>query len=132
MNHMPTLRLSCTILLTMVLSLFGPVAYGEESTELPYWLTPSLAEKIISIEMTQQQRELFQASLAECLRNLRKDTEKVLRRGGADLEKKIARAQKRRFKAFEDTMLDALKENQQAAFKAYLAAQIEVLKEAFP
>ena len=132
MNYMPTLRPSCTILLTMVLSLFGPFANGEESTELPYWLTPSLAEKIIGIEMTQQQRELFQASLAECLRNLRKDTEKVLRRGGADLEKKIARAQKRRFNAFEDTMLDALKENQQAAFKAYLAAQIEVLKEAFP
>jgi len=132
MNYMPTLRLSCTILLTMVLSLFGPVAYGEESTELPYWLTPSLAEKIISIEMTQQQRELFQASLAECLRNLRKDTDKVLRRGGADLEKKIARAQKRRFNAFEDTMLEALKENQHEAFRVYLAEQVEVLREAFP
>ena len=132
MNYMPTLRPSCTILLTMVLSLFGPFANGEESTELPYWLTPSLAEKIIGIEMTQQQRELFQASLAECLRNLRKDTEKVLRRGGADLEKKIARAQKRRFKAFEDTMLNTLADHQHEAFKAYLAAQIEVLKEAFP
>jgi len=132
MNYMPTLRLSCTILLTMVLSLFGPVAYGEESTELPYWLTPSLAEKIISIEMTQEQRDLFLSSLAECLRSLRSDTEKVLRRGGADLEKKIARAQKRRFNAFEDTMLDALNENQHEAFRIYLAEQVEVLREAFP
>ena len=132
MNHMPTLRLSCTILLTMVLSLFGPVAYGEESTELPYWLTPSLAEKIISIEMTQQQRELFQASLAECLRSLRSDMDKALRRGGADLEKKIARAQKRRFNAFEDTMLNALADHQHEAFRVYLAEQIEVLREAFP
>ena len=132
MNYMPTLRPSCTILLTMVLSLFGPFANGEESTELPYWLTPSLAEKIISIEMTQQQRELFQASLAECLRNLRKDTEKVLRRGGADLEKKIARAQKRRFNAFEDTMLNALADHQHEAFRVYLAEQVEVLREAFP
>ena len=132
MNYTPALRRSCTFLLTMVLSLFGPVAYGEESTELPYWLTPSLAQKIIGIEMTQEQRDLFQSSLAECLRSLRSDTEKVLRRGGADLEKKIARAQKRRFNAFEDTMLDALEENQKAAFRIYLAAQIEVLKEAFP
>jgi hypothetical protein len=132
MNYTPALRRSYTFLWAMVLSLFSHFAHGEESTELPYWLTPSLAEKIISIEMTQEQRDLFQSSLAECLRSLRSDTEKVLRRGGADLEKKIARAQKRRFNAFEDTMLDALKENQKAAFKTYLAAQIEVLKEAFP
>ena len=58
--------------------------------------------------------------------------DKVLRRGGADLEKKIARAQKRRFNAFEDTMLDALNENQHEAFRVYLAEQIEVLREAFP
>ena len=132
MNYMPTLRLSYTFLWAMVLSLFGPVAYGEESTELPYWLTPSLAEKIISIEMTQEQRDLFQSSLAECLRSLRSDTEKVLRRGGADLEKKIARAQKRRFNAFEDTMLNALEDKQHEAFRVYLAEQIEVLREAFP
>ena len=132
MNYTHALRRSWLFLWAMVLSLSFHLAHGEESTGLPGWLTPSLAQKILSIEMNQEQRDLFQSSLAECLRNLRKDTEKVLRRGGADLEKKIARAQKRRFNAFEDTMLDALKENQQAAFKAYLAAQIEVLKEAFP
>ena len=132
MNAMPTVRRSSPILLTLALCLFSHFAHGEESTTLPGWLTPSLAQKILSIEMTQEQRDLFQSSLAECLKGLRSDTEKVLRRGGADLEKKIARAQKRRFNAFEDTMLNALEDKQHEAFRVYLAEQIEVLTEAFP
>ena len=132
MNATPTVRRSSPILLTLALCLFSCFAHGEESPTLPGWLTPSLAQKILSIEMTQEQRDLFQSSLAECLRGLRSDTEKVLRRGGADLEKKIARAQKRRFNAFEDTMLNALEDKQHEAFRVYLAEQIEVLREAFP
>ena len=132
MNAMPTMRRSSTILLMLALCLFSHFAHGEESTTLPGWLTPSLAQKILSIEMTQEQREIFQSSLAECLKGLRSDTEKVLRRGGADLEKKIARAHKRRFSIFENTMLEALEEQQHEAFKVYLAEQIAVLKEAFP
>jgi hypothetical protein len=85
MNAMPTMRRSSTILLMLALCLFSCFAHGEESPTLPGWLTPSLAQKILSIEMTQEQRDLFQSSLAECLRSLRSDTEKVLRRGGADL-----------------------------------------------
>ena len=132
MNYTHALRRSWLFLWAMVLSLSFHLAHGEESTGLPGWLTPSLAQKILSIEMNQEQRDLFQSSLAECLRNLRKDTEKVLRRGGADLEKKIARAQKRRFNAFEDTMLNALADHQHEAFRVYLAEQVEVLREAFP
>ena len=79
--------------------------------------------------MNSDQRTLFRSELTGCLEGLRNDVTKIMRRGGSDLRKKIERARKRRFGAFEDTMLEALSPNQHDAFKAYLAEQIEVLNE---
>ena len=79
--------------------------------------------------MNIEQRTLFRSELTGCLEGLRNDVTKIMRRGGSDLRKKIERARKRRFGAFEDNMLEALSPNQHDAFKAYLAEQIQVLNE---
>ena len=117
------------ILLLSTLALIASSAQAEEASGLPPWLTPSLAMKIVQIDMNSEQRTLFRSELTGCLEGLRNDVTKIMRRGGADLRKKIERARKRRFGAFEDTMLEALSPNQHDAFKAYLAEQIEVLNE---
>ena len=117
------------ILLLSTLALIASSAQAEETTGLPPWLTPSLAQKIVEIDMNGDQRTLFRSELTGCLEGLRNDVTKIMRRGGSDLRKKIERARKRRFGAFEDTMLEALSPNQHDAFKAYLAEQIQVLNE---
>ena len=117
------------ILLLSTLTLIAGSAQAEEASDLPPWLTPSLAKKIVEIDMNSDQRTLFRSELTGCLEGLRNDVTKIMRRGGSDLRKKIERARKRRFGAFEDTMLEALSPNQHDAFKAYLAEQIQVLNE---
>ena len=117
------------ILLLSTLALIASSAQAEEASGLPPWLTPSLAKKIVEIDMNSDQRTLFRSELTGCLEGLRNDVTKIMRRGGSDLRKKIERARKRRFGAFEDTMLEALSPNQHDAFKAYLAEQIQVLNE---
>ena len=115
------------ILLLSTLTLIAGSARAEEARDLPPWLTPSLAKKIVEIDMNSDQRTLFRSELTGCLEGLRNDVTKIMRRGGSDLRKKVERARKRRFGAFEDTMLEALSPNQHDAFKGYLAEQIEVL-----
>ena len=115
------------ILLLSTLTLIAGSAQAEEASDLPPWLTPSLAKKIVEIDMNSDQRTLFRSELTGCLEGLRNDVTKIMRRGGSDLRKKVERARKRRFGAFEDTMFEALSPNQHDAFKSYLAEQIEVL-----
>ena len=115
------------ILLLSTLTLIAGSAQAEEARDLPPWLTPSLAKKIVEIDMNSDQRTLFRSELTGCLEGLRNDVTKIMRRGGSDLRKKVERARKRRFGAFEDAMLETLSPNQHDAFKSYLAEQIEVL-----
>ena len=117
------------ILLLSTLALIAGSALAQEAGGLPPWLTPSLAKKIVEIDMNSDQRTLFRSELTGCLEGLRNDVTKIVRRGGSDLRKKIERARKRRFGAFEDTMLEALSTNQHDAFRSYLTEQIEVLNE---
>ena len=117
------------ILLLSTMTLIAGSARAEEASDLPPWLTPSLAKKIVEIDMNSDQRTLFRSELTGCLEGLRNDITKIMRRGGSDLRKKVERARKRRFGAFEDTMFEALSPNQREAFKSYLAEQIEVLNE---
>ena len=131
-NHMtiiPALRhLHCLILALIVLATSASL-YAEESPTLPPWLTLSLTKKILDIDMDEEQRTLFRASLTECLEGIRADVTKIMRRGGANLPKKMQRASKNRFSEFETKMLDALNPEQHDAFKIYLAEQIEVLQD---
>ena len=117
------------ILLLSTLALIAGSALAQEAGGLPPWLTPSLAKKIVEIDMNSDQRTLFRSELTGCLEGLRNDVTKIVRRGGSDLRKKIERARKRRFGAFEDSMLEALSTNQHDAFRSYLTEQIEVLNE---
>ena len=118
------------VALTMILSTSLVHAEGAES--LPSWLTPSLTQKIVDINMNPEQRITFGAALTEFVTDLRNDVGKVLRRGGSNLEKKLQRAKKKRVNAFRATMLEALDEKQHSAFEAYLSEQVEVMAEAFP
>ena len=125
-----TIRLNRFIMLLLsTLALIAGSAQAEEASSLPPWLTPSLMKKIVEIDMNSDQRTLFRSELTACFQGLRDDATKIMRRGGSDLRKKIERARKQRFRAFEDTMLEALSPNQHDAFRVYLAEQIQVLNE---
>jgi hypothetical protein len=132
MSPAPALRFwkQLTVALAMILSTSLLHAEGTES--LPSWLTPSLTQKIVDINMNPEQKTTFGAALTDFVTGLRDDVGKVLRRGGSNLEKKLQRAQKKRVSAFRTTMLKALDEKQHDAFEAYLSEQVEVLAEAFP
>ena len=118
------------VALTMILS--TSLVHAEGAGSLPSWLTPSLTQKIVDINMNPEQKTTFGAALTDFVTGLRDDVGKVLRRGGSNLEKKLQRAQKKRVIAFRTTMLKALDEKQHDAFEAYLSEQVEVLAEAFP
>ena len=85
------------ILLAFVILSSSPAIYAEDAPTLPPWLTLSLTKKILDIDMTEEQRTLFRSSLTECLEGLRADVTKIIRRGGANLPKKVERARKNRF-----------------------------------
>ena len=129
MTLLLTLRRFSRILLALVILSSSPAIYAEDAPKLPPWLTLSLTKKILDIDMNEEQRTLFRSSLTECLEGLRADVTKIIRRGGANLPKKVERARKNRFNEFEDTMLAALGPEQHEAFRIYLVEQIEVLEE---
>ena len=80
------------VALTMILS--TSLAHAEGAESLPSWLTPSLTQKIVDINMNPEQRTTFGAALTAFVTGLRNDVGKMLRRGGSNLEKKLQRAKK--------------------------------------
>ena len=93
----------------------------------PAWMTEAVVRDLVALELTPSQRSLLQESLGNTLRAIQADVHKITKRGGFGLEKKIKRANKYHWRAFEDVIRPTLTKQQEPIFERYLEKQIQAL-----
>ncbi len=118
------------LLITTILgfSSRGQVQAEPQSIKRPGWMTDAVIQSILAMNLTESQRGPFRQHLKECLAGIQADVHKVTKRGGFDLEKKIQRANKYRWRDFRTKMRLLLSAEQIPAFNNYLIVQAEALQ----
>jgi hypothetical protein len=120
--------LSTTLLLYVAsLVTIGTASIAQAETaidpeQLPPWMQPEQLALIVAVDMDDPQKATFKDALSSCVSGLPEAIQRTLRKGGADLPKKIKRAVNREFSKFDKTMRKVLREEQTEAWGAYMAA----------
>ena len=109
------------------LTLNTPTLADSSAPVQPAWMTEAVIRDLIALELTASQRALLQAELGNTLRAIQADVHKITKRGGFGLEKKIKRANKSHWRAFEEMMRPTLSKQQEPIFGRYLQNQIQAV-----
>ncbi|MDG1113724.1 MAG: hypothetical protein P8N63_08125 [Pseudomonadales bacterium] len=109
------------------LMLSAPTLAAQSAPVQPAWMTDAVIRDLVALELTASQRALLQAELGNTLRAIQADVHKITKRGGFGLEKKIKRANKFHWRAFDAAMRPTLSEQQEPLFERYLRSQIQAV-----
>jgi len=116
------LLIGLSLLLTMARALAE-----SELPQKPVWMSDDVVKNLVALELSEEQQVVFRQALSTCLTDIQANVHKITKRGGFDLERKLTRANKKTWRAFENTMLRVLNEDQKAGFERYLAVQISTI-----
>ena len=97
--------------------------------QLPPWMQPEQLALIVAVDMDDPQKAVFKDALSDCVSGLPEAIQRTLRKGGADLPKKVRRAVNRQFSKFDKTMRKELREEQTEAWDAYMTAFKSTMRE---
>ncbi len=97
--------------------------------QLPPWMQPEQLALIVAVDMDDPQKAVFKNALSDCVSGLPEAIQRTLRKGGADLPKKVTRAVNRQFSKFDKTMRKELREEQTEAWEAYMTAFKSTMRE---
>ena len=109
------------------LTLSAPTLADSSAPVQPAWMTEAVVRDLVALKLTAAQRSLLQEGLGNTLRAIQADVHKITKRGGFGLEKKIKRANKFHWRAFEAAMRPTLSEQQKPVFERYLRNQIQAV-----
>ena len=109
------------------LMLSAPTLAAQSAPVQPAWMTEAVIRDLVALELTASQRALLQEGLGNTLRAIQADVHKITKRGGFGLEKKIRRANKFHWRAFEEMMRPTLSKAQEPIFERYLQNQIQAV-----
>ena len=109
------------------LTLSAPTLADSSAPVQPAWMTEAVVRDLVALKLTAAQRSLLQEGLGNTLRAIQADVHKITKRGGFGLEKKIKRANKFHWRAFEEMMRPTLSKAQEPIFERYLQNQIQAV-----
>ena len=108
-------------------TLSAPILADSSAPVQPAWMTEAVVRDLVALKLTAAQRSLLQEGLGNTLRAIQADVHKITKRGGFGLEKKIKRANKFHWRAFEAAMRPTLSAQQEPLFERYLRNQIQAV-----
>ena len=109
------------------LTLSAPTLADSSAPVQPAWMTEAVVRDLVALDLTASQRALLQERLGNTLRAIQADVHKISKRGGFGLERKIKRANKFHWRAFEEMMRPTLSKAQEPIFERYLQNQIQAV-----
>ena len=109
------------------LTLNTPTLADSSAPVQPAWMTEAVVRDLVALDLTASQRALLQERLGNTLRAIQADVHKISKRGGFGLERKIKRANKFHWRAFEEAIRPTLSKQQEPLFERYLQNQIQAV-----
>ena len=122
-THQSISRTLINTLLTLSLTLFASLGQAESAltaTDLPPWFKPELQVHLVAMALNSDQKTEFREGLTDCLSGLQGILQKEIRRGGADITKRIKRATNRQYGKFDKRMKASLAPPQVVHWTQYL------------
>lgn len=115
--------------LALIAFLASLVGAGIAQEQRPPWLTDEVIAAAMAIELTAEQRVPFRDSVTLFLESYRDAVQKVIRRGGANLELKIERTRNSLARDMDERMSVLLTEEQMVRYPAYRGALLDALEQ---
>ncbi|MGB1756002.1 MAG: hypothetical protein ACPHHQ_04315 [Pseudomonadales bacterium] len=100
-----------------------------DTQQLPPYMQPEQLALIVAINMDDAQKAVFKDALTNCVSGIPDAIRRTMRKGGADLPKKVRRAIDREFSKFDKAMLKTLRQDQTEAWGTYLTSFESVMKD---
>ncbi len=94
-------------------------ALQAEEVERPAWLSDEVVAAAMAIGMSEEQLGPFRENVRIFLEDLRSDMQRVIRRGGADLENTVRRTQSKLVRELDERMAKVLDEEQMPRYETY-------------
>lgn len=114
---------------TLLAFLVTLAAVGFAQQQRPPWMTEEVIAAAMAIELTAEQRVPFRDSVTLFLQSYRDAVQKVIRRGGANLELKIDRTRNSLARDMDERMSLLLTEEQMVRYPAYRSALLDALEQ---
>lgn len=105
--------------LMLFASVTSSVAETVNAENLPPFMKPELLAHIVAMDMTDDQKQVFRASLGDCVSSLPGVIQREIRRGGTDIPKRVRRATNRKFNAFDKAVSKTLTAEQRTHWSKY-------------
>tara|TARA_B110000305_G_scaffold86072_1_gene96892 strand:+ start:1472 stop:1894 length:423 start_codon:yes stop_codon:yes gene_type:complete len=119
-------------LLALGLTLTVSLAQAESAmttNDLPPWFKPELQVHLVAMDLDSAQKTEFREALTDCLSGLQGIVQREIRRGGADIPKRIRRATNRQYSKFDKRMKASLADPQETHWAQYLEGLKVVMAE---
>ena len=119
-------------LLALSLAITASVSQAESAItaeDLPPWLKPELLVHLVAMDLDADQKTEFRVALADCLSGLQGIVQREIRRGGADIPKRIKRATNRQYGKLDKRMKASLSDPQETHWAQYLEGLKTVMQE---
>ena len=127
-THRTLINTLLAVSFTLIASL-GQAESAITPDDLPPWFKPELQVHLVAMALTSDQKAEFREGLTACLTDLQGIIQKEIRRGGADIPKRIRRATNRQYAKFDKRMKASLTEPQVVHWTQYLEGLKVVMAE---